>query len=302
MIDTRLRTLRTLRSQGTVTATAYALHLTPSTVSQQLKLLAQEVGVKLLEPAGRCVRLTPAAEILLNHADELYSQWELAKEDLAALAAGEIGSLRICGLSSTVAAFIAPAAKQLREANPGVRLRLAAVESHEAFQRLESGESDIAVINPTDDTPPPSDRRFEQQVLVDDVEDLLVPVGHRLAGRKSVELVEAADEEWVSMPKCLDQHQLILSAAAAAGFTPDIAHHADTWSSTSGLVCTGFGVSLYSRLVAIPVEHEVVRVPIHGRPIPTRRLFTAVRRGSAAQPAIARGLAAIREAAARRCP
>lgn len=297
MIDPRLRTLRTLRAQGTVTATAYALHLTPSTVSQQLKQLAHETGVRLLEPTGRRVKLTPAAEILLNHADVLYSQWELAKQDLAALAAGEIGSLRICGLSSTVAAFVAPAAKRLREANPGVRLRLAAVESHEAFHLLESGEVDIAVFNPTDATPPPSDRRFEQRFLVDDVEDMLVPSDHRLAQRDSVELAEFADEEWVGMPSCVDQHQLLLSSTAAAGFTPDIAHHADTWSSASGLVCTGFGVSLYTRLVPIPAEHTVVRLPIHGNPIPTRRLFTAVRRGSAAQPAIARGLAAIREAA-----
>lgn len=297
MIDARLKTLRTLRAQGTVTATAQALHLTPSTVSQQLKQLAHETGVRLLEPTGRRVRLTPAAEILLGHADTLYGQWELAKQDLAAHAAGELGSLRLCGLTSTMSAFIAPAAKALREEHHGVRLHLAAVESEEGFRMLESGEADIAVINPTDATPPPSDRRFEQHLLVSDLEDLLVPVGHRLAERPSVALADAADEEWVDMPNCLDQHQLFLSCAAAAGFTPDIAHQADSWYSASGMVCTGFGVCLYSRLVAIPAEHAVVRVPIHGDPIPTRRLFTAVRRGSAAQPAIARGLAAIRAAA-----
>ncbi|GAB4001052.1 hypothetical protein GCM10029992_35210 [Glycomyces albus] len=137
---------------------------------------------------------------------------------------------------------------------------------------------------------------------MDDPEDLLVPADHRLAGRESVELIEAADEEWVSMPGCLDQEQLFLSSAKAAGFTPDIAHRADHWGTVSGLVCTGFGVTLISRLMPIPAGHEVVRVPICGNPIPTRRLFTAVRRGSAEQPAIARALAAIREEAARRYP
>ncbi|MFC4335879.1 type 2 periplasmic-binding domain-containing protein [Salininema proteolyticum] len=56
---------------------------------------------------------------------------------------------------------------------------------------------------------------------------------------------------------------------------------------------------LFSRLAPIPTEHNVVRVPIHGNPVPTRRLFTAVRRGSMEQPMIAGGLAAIREMAAR---
>lgn len=298
MIDPRLRTLRVLRAQGTVTATALALHLTPSTVSHQLKQLAEENEIRLLEPNGRRVRLTPAAELLLEHADILYAQWERTKAALGELAEGQAGDLRMCGLSSTVSAFLAPAAKQLRETHPGVRLRLAAVESDEAFRMLEAGDADIAVINPTDTTPPPSDRRFEQHLLLDDTEDLLVPVGHRLAGRESAALAEAADEEWIGMPGCIDQEQLFRSATAAAGFTPDVAHHADSWTSASALVCTGLGVALYSRLVPIPVEHAVVRVPVHGHPKPTRRLFTAVRRGSTAQPAIARGLAAIREQAA----
>lgn len=300
MIDPKLQALRVLRSHGTVTATALALHLTPSTVSQQLKQLAHETGVRLLEPNGRRVRLTPAAELLLEHADVLYAQWERAKVDLAALADGQIGTLRFCGISSAISAFVAPAAKKLREANPGVRMHLAAVEVNDAFRMLESGDVDIAVITPTDTTPPPADQRFDQQLLMDDIEDLLVPVDHRLAGRESVELAEAADEEWISMAACVDQHQLFLSSAAAAGFSPDFTHHADYWTSMSGLVCTGFGVGLYSRLVPIPAEHAVVRVPIHGHPIPIRRLFTAVRRGSAEQPAIARGLAAIREEVVRR--
>ena len=100
---------------------------------------------------------------------------------------------------------------------------------------------------------------------------------------------------------CLDQHQLILSSAAAAGFTPTSRTRGPTRGpACPGLVCTGFGVGLYSRLVPIPADHAVVRVPIIGTPSPTRPMFTAVRRGSADQPAIARGLAAIREAARER--
>ncbi|MEV5296451.1 LysR family transcriptional regulator [Amycolatopsis methanolica] len=53
MIDLRrLSVLRVLAEHGTVTATADALHLTPSAVSQQLRLLAEEVGVELLRATG----------------------------------------------------------------------------------------------------------------------------------------------------------------------------------------------------------------------------------------------------------
>ncbi|MBR7678909.1 LysR family transcriptional regulator, partial [Streptomyces daliensis] len=57
----KLRILRTLGDVGTVTATAEALFMTPSAVSQQLSALSKQLGVPLLEAQGRRVRLTPAA-------------------------------------------------------------------------------------------------------------------------------------------------------------------------------------------------------------------------------------------------
>ena len=159
-----------------MTATAHALHLTPSTVSQQLKLLAHDMGVSLLEPDGRRVRLTPAAEILLNtpicctrNGKGPRSTWPRSRR-----AASESCGYADCRARSS--AFIAPAAKQLREANPGVRLRLAAVEAPRR-SRCSKPASRYRRRHPTDATPPPSDPRFEQQVLVDDVEDLLVRSG-----------------------------------------------------------------------------------------------------------------------------
>jgi len=62
----RLRLLWELRDRETVTVVAAALHMTSSAVSQQLALLAKDVGATLLEPHGRRVRLTPAARLLLR--------------------------------------------------------------------------------------------------------------------------------------------------------------------------------------------------------------------------------------------
>ena len=59
-----LETLRTIGSQGGVTAAAAVLHLTPSAVSQQVAVLQREVGVPLTERVGRGLRLTPAGEAL----------------------------------------------------------------------------------------------------------------------------------------------------------------------------------------------------------------------------------------------
>ncbi len=68
MLDLRrLRLLRELYVRGTLAEVAAALHQSPSSVSQQLRLLEREVGVELLRKAGRRVQLTPQAEILVEH-------------------------------------------------------------------------------------------------------------------------------------------------------------------------------------------------------------------------------------------
>ncbi len=79
----RLRALRALADRGTIAAAADVLGLTPSAVSQQLAALEREVGRPLLEPAGRSVRLTAAARVLLEHADGLFAQLERLDADLA---------------------------------------------------------------------------------------------------------------------------------------------------------------------------------------------------------------------------
>ncbi len=56
----RLQTLRELANHGTVTKVAEVMHVTPSAVSQQIKALEREMGLPLIEPDGRRVRLTEA--------------------------------------------------------------------------------------------------------------------------------------------------------------------------------------------------------------------------------------------------
>src|SRR3954447_22755357 len=98
MVDLRgLRALRAVADHGTLAAAADALHLTPSAVSQQLAALEREVGHALLEPAGRTVRLTGAARVLLEHANALFAQLERLEGDLAARRDEPLGEIRVGG-------------------------------------------------------------------------------------------------------------------------------------------------------------------------------------------------------------
>lgn len=287
MIDLgRLQVLRAVHQYGTVTAAAHALHLTPSAVSQQLRGLSRELGVALLEPAGRRVRLTPPAHTLLRHADILASQWEQAQGELHAHADEIVGELHLCGFPTALAALLAPAAVRLQDAYPRLVVHVAEVEPTDAFDLLLSGDMDFAVVEATPDCPPPGDARFDQLPLLDEPMDLLVPAGHYFATHPAVALADAAREPWIVGAAGSSYHQHTLVSCAAAGFAPAIAHHAKEWVSVSALVAQGLGVALVPRLGDVPPEHAAVRVRLHSDPMPSRRILTCVRQGSREQPAI----------------
>src|ERR671916_1006817 len=104
----RLRLLRELHERGTIAAVADALQFTPSAVSQGLATLEREAGVPLLARAGRGVRLTDAALLLVEHAEALLERAALAEADLAAAAGTVSGRARIAGFQSVALRLALP--------------------------------------------------------------------------------------------------------------------------------------------------------------------------------------------------
>ena len=94
----RLELLLELSRLGSMRAVAETMHVTTSTVSQQIAVLAREAGTPLIEPAGRRVRLTPAGRRLADHAVTILAALEAAREEakwfmIAALGLGLIVAL-----------------------------------------------------------------------------------------------------------------------------------------------------------------------------------------------------------------
>lgn len=303
MIDRRLRVLRAVARHGTVTAAAEVCHLTPSAASHQIQALASELDLTLLEHVGRGVRLTPAADTLLVHADALAAQWETAQADLATHRVGGLAaSLRLCGFSTAAAVFVPAAAAQLRVDHPHLAVQVSEAEPVQAFDRLAAAEVDIAVVVATPDIPPATDAAFDQHPLYAEPLDVLVSRDHPHASRDSIALADLAADLWIVGTPGRAYHQLVLLACAAAGFAPHIVHYADEWDTGAALVARGFGVALVPRLADLPGHHRTVRIPLAGEPTPARRILAAVRAGSSDQPAIAAGLHALHEVSDREVP
>lgn len=291
----KLRVLRELEERGTVVATAEALHLTPSAVSQQLATLSKEVGVKLIEPVGRGVRLTDAARVLTQRADEIFTQLEVVRADMAAYADGQAGPVRVVGFAATLLGLALPALRQLRDTHPGITLRLTEVDSPEAFSTLLRGDADLALSLESKDAPATGDRRIHRTPLLAERFDVALPANHRLAYATQLRLADLSTEAWI-FSKSGTCREVSLAVCTAAGFTPATTHLIDDWEATLGAVGLGLGVALLPRLVTVAERDDVVIRPLNGQR-PARHIFAAVRRGSENTPHMAATLDALRSVA-----
>ncbi|MGW0601502.1 LysR family transcriptional regulator [Streptomyces sp. NPDC002776] len=290
----KLLILRTLRERGTVTATAEALRMTPSAVSQQLTNLAKQLGVPLLEARGRGVRLTDAARLVLRHAEAVFEQLERADAELAAYLHGEAGEVRVGAFSTAVPALVVPAVRALRAGHPGVRVQVREAEAGEAYELLGGGQVDLA-LSLAAQAPSAVDARFTRVTLLADPLDVALPLDHPLAAAESLRLAELAAEPWIfggSGP----WSDITRGACEAAGFTPHRGHAATGWTAILAMVEAGMGVALVPRMAAVPRDGVAMRELATERPV--RHVVAAVRRGAEDAPAVGRVLDALREVAA----
>src|SRR3954469_18786787 len=184
MLDLRrLRLLRELHERGTIAAVADALQFTPSAVSQQLALLEREAGVALLERAGRGVRLTDPALVLVEHAGALLERVALAEADLAAATGTITGRGRIAGFQSVALRLALPAMQALAREAPRLRCELVEAEPEQALPALALGDVDLVLGDEWSHQPwrlPPG---LEREELLRDPVFVVLPARHPVARR-----------------------------------------------------------------------------------------------------------------------
>jgi DNA-binding transcriptional LysR family regulator len=293
----RLRVLRELDQRGTVAATAAALHLTPSAVSQQLAALARELGVPLLERRGRGVRLTGQARLLLEHAGAVQAQLERARADLAAWDQGELGFVTVSGFSTAITGLVAPAIRRLARDRPRIRLTVVEGEPPDIFTRLDAGDVDVAIAVDHRRGPTRDDKRYVRVELLADPLDAVLPVDHPAADPRGVRLTDLASDPWVAGNPGDFCSDVILALCATAGFSPAVRHHSTDWDAIAALVAAGAGVALVPRL-AQPLRPEGLLVcPVLGHRA-VRNIFAAVRAGAEHDPVLSVVLVELQRAAA----
>ncbi|OZM72528.1 LysR family transcriptional regulator [Amycolatopsis antarctica] len=287
----RLRLLSQLENAGTVRAVAQALHLSASTVSQQLALLETETRCRLLERSGRRVRLTRAGVMLARRGREILDQMAEVEAELRALNDEPMGTVRVGLFQSAIHALAVPATAQLAATHPHLRLELIELEPHESGPELRSGEVDV-IVTTTDYVQFPWGRDIDIVTLGTDPIMLVLPPGHQLVHRKVVDLAACTEETWVSDRVDSYMDTLTLRLCREAGFEPRVAYRFTNYLLLLRHVEAGRAIALLPGL-AIDAGHDVVTreltTPVH------RTVAAMTRRGSAPRAAVHAVVEALRD-------
>ncbi|MEV0597854.1 LysR substrate-binding domain-containing protein [Streptomyces sp. NPDC050315] len=293
----RLRLLRELKHRGTLAAVAAALSYAPSSVSQQLSQLEAEVGVPLLEPVGRRVRLTTQAEILVAHTEAVLERLERAEADITASLTDLTGTLRIASFQTAALTLVPTALGLLRDQHPHLRVHVRHMEPEQALPALQARDFDLVVAEEYPGNPNARPAELEQEDLFDDPLQLALPRPADTTGADGPTAVlrSLADHPWVMEPEGTTARHWAMTLCRTVGFEPDVRFE------TTDLL-------LHQRLVE--QQHAAAFLPDlvwNGRP-PTvtlrqlprgqraRRIFTVVRQGRSQHPAVLACRAALRHA------
>jgi DNA-binding transcriptional LysR family regulator len=267
-----LRLLDQVVRTGSFTAAAGAGGYTQSAVSRRVAALERAAGGPLFERRARGVRLTPAGRLLHEHATALLARLGRARDELRALHAGTGGMLRVGAFATANVALVPHAVRDFAADHPGVRVQVREDLTGRLMADLDAGELDVAVVSDYPSGPPTGDGRLrrirEDELLV------ALPAGHPLAAADVVDLRDLAEEDWIeAAPR--GQPTVLVTAAAAAGFTPRSGLRVAEWTGKFGFVAAGLGVTLVPGLAAAAVPAGVALRRLRD-PAPRRTVYAAL--------------------------
>src|SRR6476620_6650017 len=241
-------------------AAARDLGYTQSAVSQQIAQLKRNVGVRLVDRPGgpRQVDLTDAGRLLLRHADAIVAQLDAAKADMAALAEGAAGPLRVAIYQSVGARILPALLRRFRQSWPRVEVRVREeTDAAELLRLVEHGELDLTFA----DLPLP-EGPFESAEVLRDPYVLIVAADSELAARETaLPLRELSGVPLIGWRSTGEPETYL------RGRVPDlnVVFRTDDNGTLMGLVAEGLGVAVVPRLVVNPRNPALAALPFGAR-------------------------------------
>jgi DNA-binding transcriptional LysR family regulator len=267
------------------TRAAARLHLAQPSLSRQVRLLEQELGVVLFNrsPGQGLVTLTPDGGALLPFISRVLADVEATGAEARALSGMARGRLAVGATPSLITSVLAPALVAFHQSHPGIDLSVVEAGSHQLVPQVASGEVDLALV-----VLPVTDPLVETTPLFDDPLVLALAPDHPLARRRRVQVRDLDRLDLVMFREGYDLREVTLAACLAAGVEPHLVSEGGEMAGVLSFVAAGL-VAAVVPAIALPGDGSLVDLPFT-RPTLSRTIAMA-QRGDRALARPARALA-----------
>jgi DNA-binding transcriptional LysR family regulator len=257
----QLQILRELGERGSVNAVAQALYVTPSAVSQQLRLLQAAIAVPLTERNGRRLALTDAGRALAAAAVGVETALAKAREAVDAFTDEPGGDVTVAAFHSAAATFF-PSLLRNFSSSSGPTLHLSDQDVAQGDFTPLTGDFDLVIAHRLDHSPPwPSSIRTTG--LLHEPLDVAMPAGHPLASKRRVTPRDVAGEPWITVQDGFPLLATIVAIGAAAHEPLEIVHRINDFTVVAEVVAAGGGLALIPRWTTTMPSGVVLR-PLSG--------------------------------------
>lgn len=258
---------------GSLSAAARDAHLALAAASRRVRELEDAVGEPLFERHGRGLRPTPAGRVFARHGLALLQNLDQMASELSDLRQGVARHIRLCANTAAINQFLPPLLASYAWHARQVRVELEEHLSSGVVTALREGRADVGVFAEGPDIEGLHCELFRRDELA-----LVVPAGHRLAGRSALPFAEALDEDWITLS---DGAALLMQqqqGALAAGRPLRIRMQVRSFDAVCHLVASGLGIAILPRLAVQPL---MASMKLRCRPLSdgwaARRLLLATR-------------------------
>lgn len=264
---------------------AETLAIAQPALSRSVAQLETALDTDLLNRTRRGVELTPAGRLLLDRIEPLLRGLAAIPSDLAALAGGQVGLVRVAFTGLAMATVLPRILREFHQRHPGIRLELTESPTSAQLHALQGGDIACGFFHP--DAPTPG---LRTRLLLRERNGVLLPAAHPLArsAGDSLRLRDLAATPFVLFPRTHNPgfYDRILAAFASAGVTPRIAEEIWPRANGIGLVRAGLGATFMTPSEAQHLPPEVAFRALSG-PAPESRLVLGWRQAAETEPALA---------------
>jgi LysR family transcriptional regulator, regulator for metE and metH len=260
-----LETLLALAECGSLSKAAARLFLTQSALSHQLKALESHYGARLVEKNTRPLRFTTIGERLVALARTVLPQVAEAARDVARLAEGHAGPLRVAVQCHNCFDWLIPAMDAYRSLWPEVELDIISGFVVDPLPLLERSDAELAIIH--DDHEPRGNIVFSPLFRYESV--ALMSPRHSLAAKPWLAAADFAEQTLITYPVPDEMLDVMKHRLTPAGINPK-RRTAELTVAILQLVASGRGIAA---LPAWTVGNYIERGYVVSRPIGSQGLF-----------------------------